>query len=194
MFEGFGEAWDGFMALPLWVKLLALIIAVGLILLLWQPWKSSSPAPAGASSGGGFLSSVVPGNPPSSSSPPPPPPPINPGVPPSPTPTTTPQLPAQVQSGSGWWAGGSNWATDSPQQQAAATAAAQAANPLVTPQGAFAWIDGAEYQAILQQGQQTYYEPVPGDFVALPNNSTAGLAPGTPLYIEEPSQANAQAG
>lgn len=174
MFEGLGEAWDGFMALPLWVKLLALIIAVGLILLLWQPWKSKAAPAASSGGGGGFLSSIVPGSPPPS---------IQPGVPPAPAPSTIPQLPPQVLQGSGYWPG----------------AKAAATTPVPTPEGTFQWISQQQFLPLEAENQPIYYQPVPGDFIQIPYSSPgqlnyAGIQPGTPQFIEEPSQANAQAG
>jgi hypothetical protein len=92
-----------------------------------------------------------------------------------------------VQSGSGWWAGGSNWATDTPQQQQAAISAAQAAGPITDASGnEYEWIDPQEYQSIQGSGVQVYYEVLPGVFIPVPSNM-ASLAPGTPLYMQVPS-------
>ena len=108
---------------------------------------------------------------------------------PSPTPSSpgNPSLPFQVQSGSGWWAGGSNWATDTPQQQQQATAAAQAAGPITDANGnEYEWLDSQEYNSMANSGVQVYYEILPGVFVPVPSNM-ASLAPGTPLYMQVPS-------
>ena len=111
---------------------------------------------------------------------------VNPGGP-SPTSPGNPSLPFQVQSGSGWWAGGSNWATDTPQQQQSAAAAAQAAGPITDASGnEYEWIDPQEYQSIQGSGVQVYYEVLPGVFIPVPSNM-ASLAPGTPLYMQVPS-------
>ena len=110
-------------------------------------------------------------------------------APASPTPASpgNPSLPFQVQSGSGWWAGGSNWATDTPQQQQAAISAAQAAGPITDAMGnEYEWIDPQEYQSIQGSGVQVYYEVLPGVFIPVPSNM-ASLAPGTPLYMQVPS-------
>ncbi|MDA8329816.1 MAG: hypothetical protein M0027_01130 [Candidatus Dormibacteraeota bacterium] len=133
------------------------------------PMVPASPTPAS------------PGNPSLPSSPP--------MVPASPTPASpgNPSLPFQVQSGSGWWAGGSNWATDTPQQQQAAISAAQAAGPITDASGnEYEWIDPQEYQSIQGSGVQVYYEVLPGVFIPVPSNM-ASLAPGTPLYMQVPS-------
>lgn len=98
-----------------------------------------------------------------------------------------PALPFQVQSGSGWWAGGSNWSTDTPAQQQAAIAKAQAAGPITDAAGnEYEWLDPQEYQSIKNSGVQVYYEVLPGVFVPVPAG-LAGLAPGTPLYMQVPS-------
>ena len=108
---------------------------------------------------------------------------------PAPTPASpgNPSLPYQVQSGSGWWAGGSNWATDTPQQQAQAAAAAQSAGPITDAAGnEYEWLDSQEYNSMAGSGVQVYYEVLPGVFVPVPSNM-ASLAPGTPLYMQVPS-------
>ena len=112
---------------------------------------------------------------------------------PSPSSPGNPSLPFQVQSGSGWWPGGSNWATDTPQQQQQATAAAQAAGPITDASGnEYEWLDSAEYNSIQGSGVQVYYEPLPGVFIPVPSNM-ANLAPGTPLYMQVPSGTAANA-
>ena len=106
---------------------------------------------------------------------------------PAPSSPGNPSLPFQVQSGSGWWAGGANWATDNAQQQAQATAAAQAAGPITDASGnEYEWLDSAEYNSIANTGTPVYYEVLPGVFVPVPAG-LAGLAPGTPLYMQVPS-------
>lgn len=159
---------------PLWVKLLALLIALGLILLIWQPWSKGGSS-SSATTTPGWLSSTSPG------SPPPPSPPPAPG--PGPTGSQLPPLPAQVLQGSGYWVG----------QQAAAT------TPIETAQGTFGWISPSQFTALAAQRQPIFYEPLPGDFVQLPYNqqgqvNLSGLVGKTPLYAEEPSQANSSAG
>lgn len=114
----------------------------------------------------------------------------------SPASPGNPALPFQVQSGSGWWAGGSNWATDTAQQQAAAAAKAQATGPITGADGnTYEWLDSQEYQAIKNSGVQIYFEVLPGVFVPVPQG-LAGLAPGTPLYMQVPAgtQANPSGG
>lgn len=136
--------------------------------------QTVTPSGAGGGSGGGF-------GPPGGYAQPAPP--ASPG---------NPALPFQVQSGSGWWAGGSNWATDTPAQQAAATAKAQAAGPITDAAGnEYEWLDPAEYNSMKNSGVQIYYEVLPGVFVPVPA-ALAGLAPGTPLYMQVPTgtQAN----
>lgn len=111
--------------------------------------------------------------------------PVGPGV--TPSSPGNPSLPFQVQSGSGWWAGGSNWSTDTPAQQQAAIAKAQAAGPITDAAGnEYEWLDPQEYQSIKNSGVQVYYEVLPGVFVPVPAG-LAGLAPGTPLYMQVPS-------
>lgn len=115
--------------------------------------------------------------------------PVSPTAPASPTPASpgNPSLPFQVQSGSGWWAGGSNWATDTPAQQQQAISAAQAAGPITDASGnEYEWVDPQEYQSIQGSGVQVYYEVLPGVFVPVPTNM-GSLAPGTPLYMQVPS-------
>ena len=168
-----GEALQALWDLPLWVKLIVAAIAIGLILLIWQPWSSGSSSAASTSS-------VSPG--PAVASGPPPggssgPPPGGPGG------STPPPLPSQVQQGSGFWVG----------------AATAASTPLETAQGTFDWINSAQFSALAAQSQPIFYEPLPGDFVQLSYSkpgqlNTSGLAGGTPLYAEEPSAQSGQLG
>lgn len=168
-----GEFFEMIGGWPMWVKLLALLVALGLILLIWQPWNSSSSSSSSSGSGGGLFS-VSPGAPPPAGPPGPPP-----GSPSSPS---SPSLPSQVLQGSGYWVG---------QAEAAST-------PITTQEGTFQWIAQPQFKALTQENQPIFYEPLPGDFVQLPYSSPghlniAGLQGQTPLYAEEPSQANAQA-
>ena len=145
--------------------------------------QTVTPSGAGGGSGGGYgfgtgggggSGTTVPG-----------PQDVQPYVPPSSP--GNPALPFQVQSGSGWWAGGSNWATDTPAQQAAATAKAQAAGPITDAAGnEYEWLDPAEYNSMKNSGIQVYYEILPGVFIPVPT-ALAGLAPGTPLYMQIPA-------
>ncbi len=143
----------------------------------WGGYGGAGTAPSGGT--GTAPSGVNPGGPMIPASP----------APASPTPASpgNPSLPFQVQSGSGWWAGGSNWATDTPQQQQAAISAAQAAGPITDAAGnEYEWLDPQEYQSIQGSGVQVYYEVLPGVFIPVPSNM-ASLAPGTPLYMQVPS-------
>ena len=143
---------------------------------------------AGTSPSGGTgttPSGVNPGGPEAPAAPPTPAQPV--AAQPTPASPGNPSLPFQVQSGSGWWAGGSNWATDTPQQQQAAISAAQAAGPITDASGnEYEWIDPQEYQSIQGSGVQVYYEVLPGVFIPVPSDM-ASLAPGTPLYMQVPS-------
>ena len=154
-----------------------------------SPSGGTGTAPSGLNPGG----PMIPAQPPTSPSPGATAPSgglgTAPQAPASPTPVSpgNPSLPFQVQSGSGWWAGGSNWATDTPQQQQAAISAAQAAGPITDAMGnEYEWIDPQEYQSIQGSGVQVYYEVLPGVFIPVPSNM-ASLAPGTPLYMQVPS-------
>ena len=177
------------LGLPVWAWALIGVGAAGALYLYMRSRSTSSAATPAAlpvststgSGGGGFGvggyggSGVQPGAP------------MQPASPPAPASPGNPSLPFQVQSGSGWWAGGSNWATDSPQQQQAAIAAAQAAGPITDAAGnEYEWIDPQEYQSIQGSGIQVYYEVLPGVFVPVPQNM-GNLAPGTPLYMQVPS-------
>ncbi len=194
--------------LPLWAW--ALIVGGGAgALILWSRLHSSAPAtsstqPSQGASPGGFgvggyggtgvqpgggetppMPVTMPSRPPSG--------PIRVPISSQPTPSSpgNPSLPFQVQSGSGWWAGGSNYATDTPQQQQQAMAAAQAAGPITDASGnEYEWIDPQEYQSIQGSGTQVYYEVLPGVFLPVPANM-ATLAPGTPLYMQVPSGTSA---
>lgn len=177
------------LGLPIWAWI-AILGGGAVAYILWARSQSSSatvpsaPASSGSGSGPGGGSGPTP-----SSVPPQPVPlqPVSPG---------NPALPFQVQSGSGWWAGGSNWAKDTPQQQAAAAAKAQAAGPITGADGnSYEWLDSQEYQAIKNSGVQIYFEVLPGVFVPVPTG-LAGLAPGTPLYMQVPAgtQANPASG
>ena len=177
------------LGLPVWAWALIGVGAAGALYLYMRSRSTSSAATPAAlpvststgSGGGGFGvggyggSGIQPGAP------------MQPASPPAPASPGNPSLPFQVQSGSGWWAGGSNWATDSPQQQQAAIAAAQAAGPITDAAGnEYEWIDPQEYQSIQGSGIQVYYEVLPGVFVPVPQNM-GNLAPGTPLYMQVPS-------
>jgi hypothetical protein len=83
--------------------------------------------------------------------------------------TTT--LPFQMQSGSGWWTG-------SPQS---------AANTIITDANGnqYEWIDGPEYQGLVNTGATIYFEALPGVFLPVPAG-LKGLAGATPLYVQVP--------
>ena len=192
--------------LPIWAWV-AIVGGGAAVLFIYMRMKSSSTSststtgatvPTGTGSGGGGFgyggyggAGTAPSSPSSGPSP------VGVGTgtevpapaPSQPTPASpgNPSLPFQVQSGSGWWAGGSNWATDTPQQQQSAAAAAQAAGPITDASGnEYEWLDPQEYQSIQGSGVQVYYEVLPGVFIPVPSN-IASLAPGTPLYMQVPS-------
>ena len=191
--RGSGSFWQRKEAgLPIWAWV-AIVGGGAAVLFIYMRMKSSSMSststttPATTSTGpGGFGYGGYGGTGTAPSSPSPGYTGVNPGGP-SPASPGNPSLPFQVQSGSGWWAGGSNWATDTPQQQQSAAAAAQAAGPITDASGnEYEWIDPQEYQSIQGSGVQVYYEVLPGVFIPVPSNM-ASLAPGTPLYMQVPS-------
>lgn len=147
-------------------------------------YSGSSPTYYPGGNPGGPLTYTPPGLPPNEVAP------LSPALPTQPQSPTTPgttTLPFQVQSGSGWWPGGSNWATDTPQQQQQAVAKAQAAGPITDANGnEYEWIDAQEYQGLQGSGEQIYFEPLPGVFLPVPANM-GSLAVGTPLYIQIPA-------
>ena len=100
------------------------------------------------------------------------PPPTSPPNQPAPSSPGNPSLPFQVQSGSGWWVGSPAQAQSQPITDAAGNE--------------YEWLDGAEYQSMANSGIQVYYEVLPGVFVPVPAG-LAGLAGGTPLYMQVPS-------
>ena len=194
------------LGLPVWSWALIGVGAAGALYLYLRSRSSSSAATPAAlpvststgTGGGGFgvggyggagsggSSGINPGGP-NQPITPPSPQPVSASPGPTPASPGNPSLPFQVQSGSGWWAGGSNWATDTPQQQQSAIAAAQAAGPITDATGnEYEWIDPQEYQSIQGSGIQVYYEVLPGVFVPVPANM-ANLAPGTPLYMQVPA-------
>lgn len=185
------------LGLPIWAWT-AILAGGAVIYILWARSRSSSAVPSapassgsGSGSGSGGGSGSTGGFGPGGTTPQ-----VTPLQPVSPASPGNPALPFQVQSGSGWWAGGSNWATDTAQQQAAAAAKAQAAGPITGADGnSYEWLDSQEYQAIKNSGVQIYFEVLPGVFVPVPQG-LAGLAPGTPLYMQVPAgtQANPSAG
>ena len=166
------------LGLPVWAWALIGVGAAGALYLYMRSRSSSSAAtpaalpvsPSTGGGGGGFGVGGYGGTGMTS----PPGQVINPGVPPQPVPASpgNPSLPFQVQSGSGWWVG-------SPQQAQSQPITDAAGNE-------YEWLDSAEYQSVANSGIPVYYEVLPGVFVPVPAG-LAGLAGGTPLYMQVPS-------
>jgi hypothetical protein len=168
------------LGLPVWAWALIGVGAAGALYLYMRSRSTSSaatpaaqPVTAPSSSGGGGGFGVGgyggAGTPPSGLEPGAP---AQPAPPPAPASPGNPSLPFQVQSGSGWWTG-------SPQQAQAQPITDAAGNE-------YEWLDSAEYQSVANSGIQVYYEVLPGVFVPVPAG-LAGLAGGTPLYMQVPS-------
>lgn len=185
------------LGLPIWAW--ALIVAGGAgAFILYTRMKGSSTStgatstapttttgstgPGGFGVGGNGGSGTTPTSPPAQILPGPPVPdqpvtgpgvaPMQPASPPTPASPGNPSLPYQVQSGSGWWVGSPAQAQSQPITDAAGNE--------------YEWLDGAEYMSMANSGIQVYYEVLPGVFVPVPAG-LAGLAGGTPLYMQVPS-------